>query len=221
MSMEYNVNSFGSSTGVLAFPEHYVAIGVKHAKADSGTPGLATLVGTKYIVKAGTIYPANDATAIGVVMNDVDVTNGDGMLAVIVHGFIRLSKVPVVPASAAISAMKMISFLPIVPFLTVSLSCTKKAVAAGATPDDFTVDVSITNGTFRAEAGTLTNWTISGATTVKLNATAVVLSEDKKTATFTVESTAAAAAGNLTVRPDADVIDVNSQPAAVIIATVA
>ena len=82
---------------ILAIPDHYVALGFRHAKAAAGTPGLATLVGDRYVVKAGTIYPANDATAIGVVLNDYDVTDGDAMMAVVMHGFIKKAALPVAP----------------------------------------------------------------------------------------------------------------------------
>ena len=221
MSIEYTTQEYGSSKGILVFPDHYVAVGVKHAKADAGTPGLAILVDGHYIVKAGTIYPANDATAIGVVLNDVDVTYGDKQMAIVIHGFVAKAKLPVALASTAEAAMNKISFLPVVPYATIALACTKLAVAVGATPTAQYVTVGISNATFRDEAATLTNWTIANASTVKLNATAVTLSADKKSVTFKVESTAAAVAGNLTVRPSAACISLGVQPAAVTIATVA
>lgn len=92
---EYN----GPAKQILAIPDHYVALGFKHTKATSGAPGLAVLQEGRYIVKAGTIYPKNDATAIGVVLNDYDVTDGDAMMAVVVHGFIKKAALPVAPAA--------------------------------------------------------------------------------------------------------------------------
>lgn len=71
----------------------------------------ATTVGTKKIVKAGTILPANDATAKGVVLYDVDVTNGDETGALVIHGFIDKSKIPVQPEATAITALPMIKFI--------------------------------------------------------------------------------------------------------------
>lgn len=98
---------------ILAIPDHYVALGFKHAKAGVGTEGLSTLVDGRYIVKAGTIYPKNDATAIGVVLNDYDVTDGDAMMAVVVHGFIKKAALPVAPNVAV--DIPMIKFVePIV-----------------------------------------------------------------------------------------------------------
>ncbi len=71
----------------------------------------ATTVGDKKIVKAGTILPANNATAKGVVLYDVDVTNGDETGALVIHGFIDKSKIPAQPESAAITALPMIKFI--------------------------------------------------------------------------------------------------------------
>lgn len=42
--------------------------------------------GKHKVVRAGTLYPANNSTAIGVVFTDVDVTDGDAIGAVMVAG---------------------------------------------------------------------------------------------------------------------------------------
>ena len=56
--------------------------------------GATTLTnGAKY-VKAGTIYPANDATAVGIVSGDVDVTNGDAAGSVVLGGVVYESRLP-------------------------------------------------------------------------------------------------------------------------------
>lgn len=114
MSMKMKETKYGApAKQILAIPDHYVALGFKHAKATSGTPGLATLVDGRYIVKAGTIYPKNDATAIGVILNDYDVTDGDAMMAVVVHGFIKKAALPAAPNVAV--DIPMIKFVePIV-----------------------------------------------------------------------------------------------------------
>ena len=98
MAMKVKEIEYGApAKQILAIPDHYVALGFKHAKAASGSEGLATLVDGRYVVKAGTFYPANDATAIGVVLNDYDVTDGDAMMAVVMHGFIKKAALPVAP----------------------------------------------------------------------------------------------------------------------------
>ena len=101
MAMKMKQIEYGAPTKqILAIPNHYVALGFKHAKADANTPGLATLVDGRYVVKAGTFYPANDATAIGVVLNDYDVTDGDAMMAVVMHGFVKKEALPEAPNAA-------------------------------------------------------------------------------------------------------------------------
>lgn len=105
--IEYNQNSFGSSTGILVYPDHYVAKGVTLPKDST----LATVVGTKKIVKAGTVYPKNDATAEGIVLSDVDVTNGDGNAAIVIHGFIKKAALPVAVDALALPVLKGIFLL--------------------------------------------------------------------------------------------------------------
>lgn len=87
---------YASAKQILAMPDHYVAIARKLEK-DSA---LAVAEEGKKIVKAGTIFPANDATAIGVVLNDYDVTDGDQMAAIVIHGFVLEEKLPAKPAEA-------------------------------------------------------------------------------------------------------------------------
>ena len=40
------------------------------------------------IIKSGTIYPANGATAVGIVFNDVDVTDGDAPMSLMISGHV-------------------------------------------------------------------------------------------------------------------------------------
>ncbi|MEK3974737.1 hypothetical protein [Psychrobacillus sp. FSL K6-1267] len=69
-----------------------------------------TAVEGKKIVKAGTIYPANDATAKGIIYNDVDVTNGPQPGALIVEGYILEERLPTAPTAEAKAAMTKITF---------------------------------------------------------------------------------------------------------------
>lgn len=86
---------YASTKNILAVPDHYVAVAKKIAKDSS----LAVTEEGRKIVKAGTIYPANGATAEGVILNDYDVTDGDQMAAVVIHGFVLKAKLPAEPAS--------------------------------------------------------------------------------------------------------------------------
>lgn len=96
---------YASSKQILAMPDHYVAIARKLEK-DSA---LAVTEEGRKIVKAGTLFPANDATAIGVILNDYDVTDGDQMAAVVIHGFVLQAKLPVAPAATV--ALPQITFI--------------------------------------------------------------------------------------------------------------
>jgi len=101
MAMKMKQTEYGApAKQILAIPDHYVALGFKHEKADAANPGIAVLEDGRYIVKAGTFYPANNATAIGVVLNDYDVTDGDAMMAVVIHGFIKKEALPAEPDAA-------------------------------------------------------------------------------------------------------------------------
>ncbi|MFD1431225.1 hypothetical protein [Lacticaseibacillus yichunensis] len=57
------------------------------------------------VIPAGTIYPANDATAKGVTIDEVDVTNNAAPVGVIVEGYLLQQRLPVAPADAAKTAM--------------------------------------------------------------------------------------------------------------------
>lgn len=62
------------------------------------------------IVPAGTIYPANDSTAKGILLNDVDVTEGPQPGAVVVEGYVIMERLPEAPTPEAGAAMKEIKY---------------------------------------------------------------------------------------------------------------
>lgn len=72
---------------------------------DSKTPGVVD-----GILPAGSIVPANDATATAVTINEVDVSHGPEMVGGIVDGFLNASRLPVQPTVDAITALKRITF---------------------------------------------------------------------------------------------------------------
>lgn len=65
--------------------------------------------GGKY-VKMGTVYPANDATAEGIVYEDVDVTTGDMPGSVVLKGVVYEDRLPVAIATAAKTALEAKGF---------------------------------------------------------------------------------------------------------------
>ena len=71
--------------------------------AQSGATTAAN--GAKY-VKMGTVYPANDATAEGIVYEDVDVTTGDMPGSVVLKGTVYEDRLPVALADAAKTALE-------------------------------------------------------------------------------------------------------------------
>lgn len=86
--MKFTNKTVTSGVNVLA-NDHFVAIPYNCASL--------TALATDGVIKAGTIVPANDATAIGVLLNDVVLAeNPNG--AVVIHGFIKKSKLAVAPA---------------------------------------------------------------------------------------------------------------------------
>lgn len=64
----------------------------------------------KKIVKAGTILPANDASAQGILYTDVDVTNGPQPGSLIVEAYVLEARLPVAPAAEAKTALKKVTF---------------------------------------------------------------------------------------------------------------
>lgn len=60
--------------------------------------------GSKYI-PMGTIWPSNDASAVGIVYEDVDVSSGDMPGSVVTRGTVYLNRLPVAMQSAAKTAL--------------------------------------------------------------------------------------------------------------------
>ena len=108
MAVEYKTQSYNTGKQILVFPDHYVSVAHTFLKDDAAA---VTVEGRK-IIKAGTIYPANNTTAIGVVWADYDVTDGDVTGALVIHGFLKTAALPQVPATEAKAALPMIAFMP-------------------------------------------------------------------------------------------------------------
>lgn len=103
--MKFTEVSTAGSVTILA-NDHYVA---KAYDCSS-----LTTLATNGIIKAGTVIPANDATAVGVLLSDVELnSNPNG--TVVVHGFIDTAKAQtysgVTVSANAKTALPMISFI--------------------------------------------------------------------------------------------------------------
>lgn len=108
--------------------------------------------GSKY-VKMGTPYPSNNANAIGIVYEDVDVTTGDMPGSVVTKGTIYKDRLPVVLDSNAATALAALGFT----IINTSPAVTRPTWAGG----------TLTTLTVNSAAGTNvgdTAVTVSGAT---------------------------------------------------------
>lgn len=96
--MKFTTNKATGTKEILA-NDHYVAIPYDCTAVTANAEG---------IIPAGTMIPANDATAIGVLLYDVKPTdNPNG--AVVIHGFVKKAKLPAAPASGV--NLPMIKFM--------------------------------------------------------------------------------------------------------------
>lgn len=105
MANKMKVNNYVSDKEILKFADHFVAVPVKITSSDNAV----VTEDNRKLIKAGTIYPKNDATAKGVILSTVDVTDGDQLVALVVHGFIDKTKIPAQPDSTVV--------LPLVQFI--------------------------------------------------------------------------------------------------------
>lgn len=97
--MKFTSKSIPQGKNILA-NDHYVAIPYDCSALTS--------LATNGVIPEGTIVPANDATAKGVLLNPVVLAeNPNG--TIVVHGFIAKSKLPKAPAATV--ALPMVTFV--------------------------------------------------------------------------------------------------------------
>lgn len=76
-------------------------------KTFEGTQTMATQVDDKKIIKAGTVVPTNDASAKGIVFEDVDITDdAKKPISVIIAGRVIKENLPVAVDTNAETALK-------------------------------------------------------------------------------------------------------------------
>lgn len=98
--MKFKKTDFMPDKIVLA-NDHWVGIPIDLTDYES--------LATDGVIPAGTIIPANDATAEGVLFSSVYLEeNPNG--TIVVHGFIKTKSIPVEPSAAAKTALNMIKF---------------------------------------------------------------------------------------------------------------
>lgn len=117
------MSMIGNDTGKVYAPGYFLAfedekvVRVTKTVAQNHAQVVTTAKGDKY-VPAGAIYPSNDANAIGILYEDVDVTNGAAMGSVVTKGTVYQNRLPAAPASAAASAMTGIKVIETEPTTT-------------------------------------------------------------------------------------------------------
>lgn len=95
-----NTEKFHSGNNILASE-----IGLIQ-KTKEGTKAMAVDEDGRKIIKAGTVFPTNDASAIGIVFEDVDMTNDEKRpISVIIAGRVIGANLPVAVNEAAKSAL--------------------------------------------------------------------------------------------------------------------
>lgn len=82
----------------------------KTRQIDSTDERVVTAAGGTKFLPMGTIYPANDATAEGIVYEDVDVTTGDMPGSVVLRGTVYENRLPETLAEAAKTALETAGF---------------------------------------------------------------------------------------------------------------
>lgn len=219
MARTISHQDWDTSKSILMFPEPYVGLAHTFYPTDAN---VKTLANGKKVIPAGTIYPANDSTAIGVVYYDVDVTNGEADGSLLVEAHIKTIKIPVVPTAQAKAALPNVLFYPLTA-VTVSGDAVPLEVPAGTGADtEFDVVYNLVGDRFRDEAETLTNWTITGESTVKIDVESIKLGANLKYVTMHLKASASTVAGSITVLPGAVCTGTGNVPAsATTIVTVA
>lgn len=110
--MKFTTKEYDSAKHILAVPDHYVAIARTAAKATAAADGgMVVSENGRFIIKAGTVYPANNENAIGLVMQDYDVTDSDASMAIIIHGFVREDRLPKALSIEAKSVLPQITVI--------------------------------------------------------------------------------------------------------------
>ena len=95
--------AFEGKGNILVYVEPYVAVSVTLTK------GSGTSIAGRSIVKAGTVFPKNDATAKGVILYDVDVTESDVEAPLLIEGYVYKDKLPeAINAEAKINEIKLV-----------------------------------------------------------------------------------------------------------------
>ena len=203
--IENRTNTYKTRKEILQFPDDYVA----QPQFFDEQSKLAVKENGRYIVKAGTPFPSNDANAVGVVLNDLDVTNGDQNGAVLVRGHVNLARCEAncgkTISAAAKTALKGIFFYPLTSTVIAEqtiISLSGSAPKVGDVAPTFLIDVTGTDLATLKKVATLSNYTIATGTTA-LTVSKIEKVDDKQ---LKVTCTGTAVAGTLTIAVGANAV---------------
>ena len=141
MAMKKIVRKYdGSAEFVIG--DHYVNTKKLHARASSGNEGSATLVGDRYVVVAGTLIE-DSGVPVGLCYRDIDVTDGDAFLPVVVHAVVNRAALPATLTHAQEAALKGIVFV----------NGSEPDAVPSEQPEYFVIDMTGEHVTFKPESG--------------------------------------------------------------------
>lgn len=167
MTMKTVTNEYANKNEILQFPDDYVARpqffdeqSTLAVKDDNG----------RYIIKAGTPFPSNDANCTGIVLNDLDVTDGDENGAVLVRGHINTARAEAnfggTYTTNCKNALKGIFFYPLGGTVTdTTVISTNAQIAVGATDPYVILKLEGTDFAPKQASELKTNYTITAGTT--------------------------------------------------------
>lgn len=69
------------------------------------TDGAVTPEDDRLVILSGAVWPANDSTAQGIVINKTDVTNGAKPIALMIEGYVYGDRLPTEISAEALAAM--------------------------------------------------------------------------------------------------------------------
>ncbi len=110
MAMKFLRKTFGNAAEFI-IGDHCIILKELHARATSAAPGFATLVGDRYVVVAGTLIKDSGGAPLGLCYRDIDVTDGDDWLPIVVHAVVNRSALPAALSYAEEKALRLIHFV--------------------------------------------------------------------------------------------------------------
>lgn len=166
--MKFSTKKIGQPVNILA-NDHFVAIPYNCEELTS--------LAKDGVIMAGTIIPSNDSNALGVLLNDVVLDeNPNG--AVVVHGYVKIDKLPEAPTTEAASALVTRSVflvdsnsmpLPQKYTVTYDVNGGEGTVTDSSSPYNYGAEVTVQAGTSITppDSKTFKGWALSATATVK------------------------------------------------------